>query len=166
MIRVIEDFKNSWTYEMEATSKLFRELTDVSLDQKVNPEGRALGRLAWHITTSIGEMLERVDLKVDAPDEKSDPPKSAKEIIAAYDRTSQSALELVTKNWNDNTLLQEDKMYGEMWKRGFTLSVLINHQIHHRGQMTVLMRQAGLKVPGIYGPAREEWASMGMSPMP
>jgi uncharacterized damage-inducible protein DinB len=40
------------------------------------------------------------------------------------------------------------------------------HQCHHRGQMTVLMRQAGQKVPGIYGPAKEEWSSMGMEPMP
>jgi hypothetical protein len=30
--------------------------------------------------------------------------------------------------------------------------------------MTVLMRQAGLKVPGVYGPAREEWAAYGMPP--
>jgi len=43
---------------------------------------------------------------------------------------------------------------------------LITHQAHHRGQMTVLMRQAGLKVPGVYGPAREEWAAMGMPPQP
>ncbi|MBI2416475.1 MAG: hypothetical protein HYV28_00920 [Ignavibacteriales bacterium] len=28
--------------------------------------------------------------------------------------------------------------------------------------MTVLMRQAGLKVPGAYGPSREEWAAYGM----
>jgi hypothetical protein len=28
--------------------------------------------------------------------------------------------------------------------------------------MTVLMRQAGLVVPGVYGPAREEWAVYGM----
>lgn len=28
--------------------------------------------------------------------------------------------------------------------------------------MTVLMRQAGLTVPGIYGPAKEEWATFGM----
>jgi hypothetical protein len=27
------------------------------------------------------------------------------------------------------------------------------------------MRQAGLVVPGIYGPAREEWAKMGMPAM-
>jgi uncharacterized damage-inducible protein DinB len=28
--------------------------------------------------------------------------------------------------------------------------------------MTVLMRQAGIKVPGVYGPAKEEWAAYGM----
>jgi uncharacterized damage-inducible protein DinB len=54
-------------------------------------------------------------------------------------------------------------MYGEKWKRGVTLTVLVTHQAHHRGQMTVLMRQAGLRVTGVYGPAREEWAGMGMS---
>lgn len=28
--------------------------------------------------------------------------------------------------------------------------------------MTVLMRQAGLTVPGIYGLSKEEWANLGM----
>jgi uncharacterized damage-inducible protein DinB len=53
-------------------------------------------------------------------------------------------------------------MYGQMWVRGKTLGVLVTHQIHHRGQLTVLLRLAGLKVPGVYGPAKEEWAKMGM----
>jgi uncharacterized damage-inducible protein DinB len=30
--------------------------------------------------------------------------------------------------------------------------------------MTVLMRQAGIKVPGIYGPSKEEWEAMGIKP--
>jgi uncharacterized damage-inducible protein DinB len=57
----------------------------------------------------------------------------------------------------------EIPMYGEKWTRGFTLYVLIAHQSHHRGQMTVLMRQAGLKVPGVCGPSKEEWAAYGMA---
>jgi len=73
-------------------------------------------------------------------------------------------LEAVKKEWSDATLLVEDDMYGERWPRGMTLQALISHQIHHRGQMTVLMRQAGLSVPGVYGPAREEWAAYGMEP--
>ena len=47
---------------------------------------------------------------------------------------------------------------------GLTLQVLVVHQAHHRGQMTVLMRQAGLEVPGVYGPSRQEWAAYGMQP--
>ncbi|HUJ75909.1 MAG TPA: DinB family protein, partial [bacterium] len=54
--------------------------------------------------------------------------------------------------------------YGRPWRRASVLSSLVRHQIHHRGQLTVLMRQAHLVVPGIYGPAREEWVTMGMEP--
>jgi uncharacterized damage-inducible protein DinB len=57
------------------------------------------------------------------------------------------------------------EMYAERWRKGQVLSVLIRHQCHHRGQMTVLMRQAGLRVPGVSGPSREEWATWGMQPM-
>jgi len=56
-------------------------------------------------------------------------------------------------------------MYGQEWMNAFSLWVEVGHQIHHRGQMTGLMRQAGLKIPGLYGPAREEWEAMGMKPM-
>jgi uncharacterized damage-inducible protein DinB len=42
--------------------------------------------------------------------------------------------------------------------------VLMLHQTHHRGQLATYMRIAGLKVPGPYGPAREEWTNYGMPP--
>jgi len=41
---------------------------------------------------------------------------------------------------------------------------MMMHQSHHRGQMTVLMRQAGLRVPYIYGPAYEDWVEQGLEP--
>jgi uncharacterized damage-inducible protein DinB len=55
-------------------------------------------------------------------------------------------------------------MYGERWTRGFTLFASLLHEVHHRGQMTVLMRQAGLAVPGTAGPSKQEWAQWGMAP--
>ena len=82
-----------------------------------------------------------------------------------YDPVSaRSLLAEMHARWTDASLRVEDEMYGQKWARGLTLAILIAHQTHHRGQMTVLMRQAGLKVPGIYGPAREEWAAMGLNP--
>jgi uncharacterized damage-inducible protein DinB len=70
----------------------------------------------------------------------------------------------VKKEWTDATLEVKDDMYGEKWTRGMTLTSLILHQVHHRGQMTVLMRQARLEIPGLYGPARQEWGMFGMQP--
>ncbi len=165
MLRKIEDFQKDWAYEVESTGKVLNALTDESLSQKVTPEGRSLGFLAWHLTQTLGEMLGLVGLTIDAPGFDQDVPASAAEIAAAYEKAARSVTEEVNKNWTDETLLQEDEMYGETWARGITLFYLIAHQAHHRGQMTVLMRQAGLPVPGVYGPAKEEWAAMGMPAM-
>ena len=34
--------------------------------------------------------------------------------------------------------------------------MLMNHVIHHRGQLSVYLRLAGVKVPSIYGPTADE----------
>lgn len=165
MLRKIEDFQKDWAYEAEMTGKVLNTLTDASFNQKVNEDGRTLGFLAWHLTQTLGEMLGLVGLKIDAPGFDLECPTSAAEIAAAYEKAGKSVTDQVAANWNDETLLQTDEMYGETWARGLTLFYLIAHQAHHRGQMTVLMRQAGLPVPGVYGPAKEEWAAMGAPAM-
>jgi uncharacterized damage-inducible protein DinB len=165
MLRKVEDFQKDWAYETEATLKILNALTDESLGQKVTPTGRSLGFLAWHLTQTLGEMPGHTGLKIDAPGFDTEVPSSAKEIVAAYEKAAKSVEDEVTKNWNDETLLQTDNMYCETWPRGLTLLLLVTHQAHHRGQMTVLMRQAGLPVPGVYGPSREEWEAHGMPAM-
>ena len=73
--------------------------------------------------------------------------------------------EELPKHWTDENLTDGILMYGETWTKGFALTCFLMHGAHHRGQMTVLMRQAGLKVHGVYGPAKEEWAEQGMPAM-
>lgn len=166
MIRQIGDFLASWEYETEITTKLFTNLTDASLGQKVTPDGRSLGFLAWHVVITLGEMLAKVGLTIDCPAEDAPAPADAATIVATFEKAAKSVAAEVSANWTDDTLLLEDEMYGETWTRGTTLSLLTNHQAHHRGQITVLMRQAGLPVVGVYGPAKEEWAAMGIPALP
>ncbi|MEO8042793.1 MAG: DinB family protein [Acidobacteriota bacterium] len=165
MLRTIDDFQKDWAYEVGATGKILNALTDESLAQKVTPDGRSLGFLAWHLTQTLPEMLGHTGLKIDGPSHDQECPASASEIASAYEQAAKSVTQQVGANWNDETLLQTDSMYGETWPRGVTLFALIAHQAHHRGQMTVLMRQAGLRVPGVYGPAKEDWAAMGAPAM-
>lgn len=162
MFTTTESFATMWQQESTDTSRVLAQLTDATLGQAVVPGGRTLGRLAWHLVGTIREMPERMGLVVDGPSEERPIPGSAASIREAYDRASRSLLELVEREWDDASLATEHDMYGERWTRAFALTVLVHHQIHHRGQMTVLMRQAGLTVPGIYGPSREEWAQWGM----
>jgi uncharacterized damage-inducible protein DinB len=164
MIRRISDFEQMWSQEIEGTQKILKHLTDRSLAQCVDSDSRTLGRVAWHIVTTISEMISKTGLVLAGPHPEAPVPATAKEIFRAYSDAAISLLEQVKKNWTDTTLEQKDNMYGEMWTRGSTLEGLILHQTHHRGQMTVLMRQAGLDVPGVYGPARQEWAAFGMKP--
>jgi uncharacterized damage-inducible protein DinB len=165
MFRTVKDFDKSFKYESDCTLKILRALTDASLQQRVAPEGRTLGRLAWHLSQSQADMLNKAGLAVEGPDWEAAVPAAAALIVSAYEQTSRSALSEVTTKWNDAALLEEHDLYGEAWANGFTLEALLRHEAHHRGQMTVLMRQAGLSVPGIYGPSREEWASFGMPAM-
>ncbi|MFN8006985.1 MAG: DinB family protein [Terriglobia bacterium] len=162
MFRKIQDFESVWSQEVDATKKIFKHIPDRFLSQSVYPEGRTLGRIAWHIVLTIPEMMNRTGITVAGPHEDAPVPSSMKEILGVYEEAARSLLEQVKSKWNDNSLEETDEMYGQVWKRGVTLTVLVAHQTHHRGQITVLMRQAGLKVPGVYGPAKEEWAQWGM----
>ncbi len=166
MFATIANFYQTWKNESEATGRILDALTDQSLGQAVSDKDRTLGRIAWHLVTTIPELLERTGLVLDSINHDAPVPSTAKDIAHGYRLASSNLMEAVEKQWTDETLLEAREMYGETWTIGTTLTVLIHHQIHHRGQMTVLMRQAGLQVPGIYGPSREEWSAYGMEAPP
>jgi uncharacterized damage-inducible protein DinB len=143
MYRSIADFTQDWEYERGMTRKLLDGLTEESLSQAVRPGGRTLGKLAEHL---IHRLVEMPDASM--PEQCSE--------------TAENPGAAVAAQWTDAALDEDVRMYGRVWRRGIVLRALINHEAHHRGQMTVLMRQAGLRVPGIHGPAEEDRASIGM----
>ena len=158
----IKDFVIDWEYESESTLKLFRNLNDQSLPKQVHTNVRTLGYLSWHIIHTIQEMLARTGLKIDIKEQQNYNGESTIELCEIYSLGSRLLAESILKNWTDADLGKEDEMYGEMWKRGMTLSILIRHQAHHRAEMVVIMRILGLPVTSIYGPVKEEWAQWGM----
>ena len=89
----ISDFVEQWGQERDMTLLIFRAMTDASLKQRVSPEGRSLGRLAWHITQSVAEMITRTGLQPAGPAEDAPLPATVAEIAGAYEHTANSALE-------------------------------------------------------------------------
>jgi len=164
MIRHIDDFVAALKYESTVTERVLHALTDESLGFTA-PSVRSIGRLAWHIVETMTEMPAHAGLPVGEMPEQPSGPGAAAAFADAYRRSADRVAEVVRANWTDEMLTETVPMYGEEWPRGVVLDVLTKHEAHHRGQLTVLMRQAGLVVPGCYGPAREEWAAMGVPAM-
>lgn len=165
MYRRIADFLDDWEYESNATIKFFESIPDTEVHKKPHLKVRSMGRLAWHLTETISEMMNRTGLHVHGPGEDDLIPWTMGKMTEAYKKSALSLVDEVKNTWTDESLEEEVSMYGETWTKGKTLAVLVMHQAHHRGQLSVLMRMAGLKVTGVYGPAEEEWTAMGMTPM-
>lgn len=162
MYTTIAEFVEEWNQEAASTQKVLDTLTDSSLQQSVAPEHRTLARIAWHVVTSTPEMLNEFGVTVEKVENSSTIPSSAKEIADTFRKVSADTMDAVKQQWTDASLKEMQVVFGMDMQKAVTLSLLIKHIIHHRGQMTVLMRQAGLNVPGVYGPSRDEWSQMGM----
>ncbi|MHA2061343.1 MAG: DinB family protein [Candidatus Sifarchaeia archaeon] len=147
MFRRIDDFFQNYKNLTKGTLKIFEVLTDETLEQPVKDSHRTLGQIAWHIVTTIPELMNHTDLKIYSIAPDSPRLNSASEISTCYRKVTDELKHVVGTNWTDKTLAQTDDMYGDQWTRGFTLTALINHEIHHRGQITILLYQAGHKVP-------------------
>lgn len=163
MYRRLEDFRAHWQEEVVDTLKVIDAIPDTNLGQAVTPEHRDLRRLAAHLATSIVGLPADMGLKIEGPTEDDIPATTVAGLHASYATAAASLLEAM-KDWTDADLEKEDLMFGHLrWKRGYSLLGLEMHQAHHRGQMTVLLRQAGLPVPEFYGPTKEGWAAIGMA---
>lgn len=169
MFRRVDDFKNIWAQEAEKTLAVLEAIPDAAAHQAVAVPHRDLRRMGWHLVETILELPQNLGLKVKGPVALGPdgfigaPPPTMVEIAAAYRAVSDSLLDHVG-SWSNTELGRNFSLYGETWTGAYALYVLVGHQAHHRGQMTVLMRQAGLYVPSLYGPTKEGWAEFGLEP--
>jgi len=149
MFTKVADFAPEWEQESAITVKLLEALTDEALNQRVAEGHWTLGEIAWHLVQSINYMSS-MGLSFPAP--QAEQPTSAAAIAAEYRTISREMLHAVMTQWDDASLLEVKEIAGGQWRNGDSLRLTITHQAHHRGQMTVLMRQAGMKeIPSIFG---------------
>lgn len=164
MYAKLEQFVTEWEKETRITEDVLKTLTDESLTQAIRSDRRTLGALAWHLVTSVG-FMSTLGLELETQPKGTSVPDSAAEIAEAYSGIAHSLLNAVQSQWDDKSLAATQTVMGEEWGNGASLHFAVMHQAHHRGQMTVLMRQAGLLVPELYGPTYESWLEKGMEPL-
>ncbi|KRG13792.1 damage-inducible protein DinB [Lederbergia galactosidilytica] len=154
MYRKVEDFIEDWSASAEGTLAVFKAMTNDKLEHSIVEDHSTLGWLAWHLVGAAGAFGHFAGLKIEAPQHDQPVPKDVAEIVEAYEKVIQS-YKIEGPKLTDESLLEEVNSFVGPVLRGKLLRSLIDHQTHHRGQMTVLLRQAGLPVPGVMGPTKE-----------
>lgn len=155
MYRIVEDFTTEWSRNAAGTLNTIRSISDDKLAFAIVEGHSSLGWLAWHLTTApafFGNMLAGLNLDIQL-DPKAQP-SSVEEIALAYEMVIAEVERKVAALTDEDMLAEVKGIHGPS-KRGEILRAMIDHQTHHRGQMTVLLRQAGLPVPPVMGPTKE-----------
>lgn len=155
MYRTVDDFVQDWSLSAQGTLKVLQSLTDEKLNQAIVEGHNTLGWLGWHLASAPAFFMGQIGLTVEPAGDVQQVPDRAADIVNAYDKMAEAVKQAVQQNLTDEQIVEPINTFAGMMPRGKMLRVLIDHQTHHRGQMTVLLRQAGLFVPGVLGPTRE-----------
>lgn len=156
MYRKVDDFLKDWDKARNGTIQALEAMTDEKLGQEVTRGHNTLGWIGWHLTTAPVYFASLLGLSLTAPGDSRTVPETVSVIVEGYKNISIELHNKVKKTFSDEDLIEMVDQHGTSTPRGEILRTLIDHQTHHRGQMTILIRQAGLKVPGVMGPTRED----------
>ncbi|HEY4977796.1 MAG TPA: DinB family protein, partial [Candidatus Acidoferrum sp.] len=87
--------------------------------------------------------------------------KSRQEVLDTFSKSMESAKEALKKMGDARLnsmwkLTKNGKVLMEVPRIVFLRSILMNHNYHHRGQLSVYLRILDVPVPSIYGPSADE----------
>jgi uncharacterized damage-inducible protein DinB len=148
--------------EAQTTRRVLERVPADKLAWKPHDKSMSLGQLAQHVATCPGNIAEICQISpFEAPDFIQEPAKSAAALVPALETSVARAREILRS--------MDDADLGKMWRvtaRGQEVmalpvaavlrSIMLNHWYHHRGQLSVYLRQVGALVPSIYGPSADE----------
>lgn len=151
-------------YEIISTRKMLERIPSDKLQWKPHEKSMTMERIAGHIVEMIGwtkETLTQSELNFATMPYTPTDYKDAAEMVADLDKNIAAAVEILTNCSNETmaenwTMRNGEEIYFTMPKAAVMRSFVMNHIIHHRGQLAVYLRLLDIPVPSIYGPSADE----------
>ena len=163
-MRIIDPYVMELDREAASTRKFLERVPAEKLAWAPHPKSMTLGKLAMHLATLPNWALSLKDDRFDLGVNKVDVPAApgtAAEIVAIFDRSVAEAKKVLS-GFDDAaamgawTLLMNGRTIFSMPRVAVVRNMLLNHAVHHRGQLSVFLRLLDVPVPGPYGPSADE----------
>jgi uncharacterized damage-inducible protein DinB len=161
LMKARDTFLQMWEREFQTTCRVFKAFPADRLDVKPHERSRSVRDLAWQCVGDervIGMVVEGKNDLRNVP--KGPPlPETMDEILAEYEnvhRDSYAKVSRLSEEEFDRAITFTTFAGSGQLEQPEVLWGNLLDQVHHRGQLTVYLRQAGGKVPSIYGPSGDE----------
>jgi len=163
-VSLSSSFLGEFEHEMANTRKTLERVPTDKLAWQPHAKSMTLGRLASHISEMPVWAVRNIQmpeydfatgglLRTDLPSTQEIVEAFDKNVAAARDAISGASDEVLRENW---TLRRGDRVVFAMPRLAVLRSMVLNHTIHHRGQLTVYLRLQDVPLPGLYGPSADE----------
>lgn len=152
-------------HESANTRKMLERLPQSQFDWQPHEKSMSLIRLAGHIAEIPGLFVAQVvaEQELDFATSAYKRPEigSTEALLGFFDQNRDRAIaalqatteEALNQVW---TLRNGQTVYVALPRKVMLRNLGLNHLIHHRGQLSVYLRLAGVSVPGMYGPSADE----------
>jgi uncharacterized damage-inducible protein DinB len=150
--------------EAVSTVRILERVPVDNLDWKPHAKSMTIGQLSWHlaeIPAAVVEMLRTGERETS----QSRPSLRADKTFIDVFRGNLEKVKAALAAMSDEALLKERfsfKRNGDVVasfpKIGVARTILMNHSVHHRGQLTVYLRLLDVPVPAMYGTTADESA--------
>jgi uncharacterized damage-inducible protein DinB len=158
---------SEFDHEMSTTRRALERVPEDKVDWKPHDTSMPMGRLAGHIAEMVGFGAMTFDGdSFDFRPEGGAPRqpmvmKSRTQLLDVFDKNAAAARDKISKASDEDlmrtwTLLSGGKTIFSMPRIAVLRGMILNHVIHHRGQLSVYLRMNKVPVPSIYGPSGDE----------
>lgn len=159
--RLVDPILMEIDQEAEITKKLFDVIPEDKLSWRPHPKAKSLGELAMHIAWLQGAVAELAQPdSVELPNFPPNPEATSRaQIMEVFSESLKKAKEIVdatdAQAMAEFTITKNGRTITAMPRIAFWRSILLNHNYHHRGQLSTYLRQLDVSLPSIYGPSAD-----------
>jgi uncharacterized damage-inducible protein DinB len=149
--------------EAQTTRRVLERVPKDKLEWTPHVKSMTLGQLALHLANlpgAISDLATRptFDAKTPVPLPNAT---SVDQILSTHDESIAKAGRLLTGMDDEElktpwSLRNGDQEIMTIPRSSLLRTIMLNHTYHHRGQLTVYLRQVGALVPSIYGASADE----------
>ena len=159
---IIDSLLSEFDQEAQTTRRVLERIKDEHLNWRPHRKARTLGELALHIASVPGAVAElAMKDEVQAPTFVDPVPHSAQEVLKTLDESIEKAKktlagvsdEVLLSSWS---IFRGEQLLMSQPKLSVIRSIMLNHWYHHRGQLSVYLKELDIPIPSIYGPSADE----------